>query len=67
METPLHPSKEPDPPNLEDHNSSLPDVLEDNLLNNDKKEPVSIQQSDLSRVVVIILVGVNYLIIINIF
>ena len=35
--------------NLEDHNSSLPDILEDNPLLNDKEEPLSIQRNDLSK------------------
>ena len=49
MKKPSQPSKEPEPRNLEDHNSSLPDVPQDNLLINEKAEPVSIQQSDLSK------------------
>ena len=47
MEKPSQPSKEPDPRNLEDHNSSLPDVPEDNPLINHKAELLSIQRSDL--------------------
>ena len=47
--TPSQPSKEQDPQNLEDHNSSLPDVPQDNPLINDKAEPLSIQRSDLSK------------------
>ena len=43
------PVRNPTPPNLEDHSSSLPDLPEDNSLINDKQEPLSIYRSDLSE------------------
>ena len=49
MEKPSQTSKKHDPRNLEDHNSNLPDVPQDNPLINDQAEPLSIQRSDLSK------------------